>query len=146
MLDGLVRPTAILRRADAWSHDYYTAGIEAGRVACTACGTSLPLQVYERDDLPNGRHRRGLYAECPDCALQVSTSVSALALALPQARDFRRAHPRLRATPPREVEAEGGRAVVVGYQAVGGGTRLDALFDADSLRLLEVHGPSLTAA
>jgi RNA polymerase sigma-70 factor (ECF subfamily) len=146
LLGALVRPSAILRRADAWSHDYYTAGIETGHVACTACGTRLPLQTYERDDLPAGLHRRGLYAECPNCGTQVSTSVSALALALPGAQDFRRSHPRLRAVPPREVEAHGRRSVVVGYEAVGGGARLDALFDTASLCLLEVHGPSLTAA
>jgi len=119
---------------------------QTGHVACTQCGTRLPLQTYERDDLPSGSQRRGLYVDCRDCALQVTTSVSALTLALPQGRAFRRMHPRLRAMPPREVEAHGGRALVVGYEAVGGDARLDAIFRAESLRLLEVHGPSLTAA
>ena len=146
LLDGLVRPTAILRRADAWSHDYYTAGQQEGHVACTQCGKRLLLQTYERDDLPAALHRRGLYADCADCGRQVSTSVGALTLALPQALSFRRAHPRLRATPPREVEAHGGPAVVVEYQALGTNARLSALFAADSLRLLEVHGPSLSTA
>ena len=146
LLDGLVRPTAILRRADAWSHAYYAAGMETGHVACTNCGTRLPLQTYERNDLPAGLHRRGLYADCHSCGLQVSTSVSALTLALPQAQAFRRRHPRLRGRPPREVEAHGGPAVVVGFEEIGGTARLDAVFGADSLRLLEVHGPSLTAA
>ena len=39
-----------------------------------------------------------------------------------------------------------GPAVVVGFEEIGGTARLDAVFGADSLRLLEVHGPSLTAA
>ena len=146
LLDGLVRPTAILRRADAWSHAYYAAGMDTGHVACTTCGMPLPLQAYERNDLPAGLHRRGLYADCPDCGLQVSTSVSALTLALPEAQAFRRRHPRLRARPPREVDAHGAPAIVVGFEAIGGTARLEALFAADSLRLLEVHGPSLTAA
>ena len=146
LLDGLVRPTAVLRRADAWSHDYYARGQQTGHVACTQCGKRLRLRTYERDDLPAALHRRGLYAECTDCEHQVSTSVSALTLALPQALTFRRAHPRLRATPPREVEAHGGRAVVVEYQALDTNARLSAVFAADSLRLLEVHGPSLSAA
>jgi RNA polymerase sigma factor (sigma-70 family) len=146
LLDGLVRPTAILRRADAWSHAYYDAGVRTGHVACTSCGAQLPLQTYDRDDLPAGLHRRGLYADCPDCGLQVSTSVSALTLALPQAQAFRRRHPRLRARPPREVEGHGAPTVVVGFEEIGGTARLDALFAADSLRLLEVHGPGLTAA
>jgi len=146
LLKGLVRPSAILRRAAEWSSAYYGHGLQTGHVACTQCGTRLPLQTYERDDLPSGSQRRGLYVDCRDCALQVTTSVSALTLALPQGRAFRRMHPRLRAMPPREVEAHGGRALVVGYEAVGGDARLDAIFRAESLRLLEVHGPSLTAA
>lgn len=146
LLAGLVRPSAILRRADAWSHAYYAAGMETGHVACTACGSQLPLKAYDRDDLPAGLHRRGLYAECHHCGLQVSTSVSALALALPEARDFRRAHPRLRSRPPREIEARGLPAVVVGYESIGSNASLEAVFAADSLRLIEVHGPSLTAA
>ena len=146
LLEGLVRPTAILRRADEWSHAYYGRGLETGHVACTQCGKTLRLQTYERDDVPAGSHRRGLYADCVDCALQVTTSVSALALALPEARAFRRKHPRLRAMPPREVETHGGPALVVGYAEAGSHARLDAVFAAESLRLLEVHGPSLTAA
>ena len=146
LLEGLVRPTAILRRANEWSHAYYGHGLETGQVPCTQCGSGLLLRTYERDDLPAGSHRRGLYADCPDCELQVTTSVSALTLALPQARAFRRRHPRLRAAPPREVESHGGRALIVGYEAVGTNARLDAVFAADSLRLLEIHGPSLTAA
>jgi RNA polymerase sigma factor (sigma-70 family) len=146
LLGGLVRPSAILRRADEWSHAYYSQGLETGHVACTRCGARLPLQTYDRDDLPPRSHRRGLYADCPDCGIQVTTSVSALTLALPEARAFRREHPRLRAMPPREVEAHGSPALVVGYEVVGSQARLDAVFAADSLRLLEVHGPSLIAA
>jgi RNA polymerase sigma factor (sigma-70 family) len=146
LLDGLVRPTAILRRADAWSHAYYVAGQQTGQVVCTQCGRRLRLQTYERDDLPATLHRRGLYADCSNCGRQVSTSVGALTLALPQAVAFRRAHPRLRAMPPREVEAHGGQAVVVEYEALGTSARLSAVFAAGSLRLLEVHGPSLSAA
>ncbi|HEX5578418.1 MAG TPA: hypothetical protein VFY43_02005, partial [Candidatus Limnocylindria bacterium] len=146
LLDGLVRPSAILRRADAWSHAYYAAGMKTGRVACTTCGARLPLLTYERDDLPAGMHRRGLYADCPDCGQQVSTSLSALTLALPQGQAFRRDHPRLRARPPREVDARSGPALVVGFEELGGSARLEALFAAGSLQLLEVHGPSPAAA
>ncbi|HEX6475095.1 MAG TPA: sigma-70 family RNA polymerase sigma factor, partial [Candidatus Limnocylindria bacterium] len=146
LLAGLVRPTAILRRADAWSHAYYAAGMETGQVACTACGSKLPLQTYDRDDLPVGLHRRGLYAECDRCGLQVSTSVSAMTLTLPEARAFRRRHPRLRSRPARAIEAHGRPALVVGYEAIGSTANLEAVFDANSLRLLEVYGPTLTAA
>ncbi|HKO32841.1 MAG TPA: RNA polymerase sigma factor [Candidatus Limnocylindria bacterium] len=146
LLEGLKRPSAILRRADEWSHAYYSQGLETGHVACTQCGARLPLRTYERDDLPPGSHRRGLYADCASCGIQVTTSVSALTLALPEVRDFRRKHPRLRAMPPREVEAHGGPALIVGYEEFGSNARLNAVFAADSLRLLEVHGPSLTAA
>ena len=58
----------------------------------------------------------------------------------PSAR-FRRAHPRLRAMPPREVEAHGGPAVVVGTRRSARSARLEAVFAADSLRLLEVTDP-----
>ena len=146
LLEGLVRPTAILRRADEWSHAYYGDGLETGHVACTRCGNRLPLQTYERHDLPVGSHRRGLYADCPHCALQVTSSVSAMTLALPEARAFRRKHPRLRAMPPRELEAYGGPVLVVGYEAVGSNARLEAVFAAETLRLLEVHGPFPAAA
>lgn len=146
LLEGLVRPTAVLRRAGEWSHAYYGQGLQTGHVACTRCGKRLRLRTYERDDLPAGSHRHGLYADCVECTLQVTTSVGAMTLALPEAREFRRRHPRLRAMAPREIDNNGARALVVGYEALGHTARLDAVFAADSLQLLEVHRPSLTAA
>lgn len=136
LVGDVVRPAAIMARAHGWSRRYFAAG--AGKdVACTRCGRSVRLQPYLRDDVRRDRpHRRGLFARCDACGETVSSSIGALALAVPEVRSFRRDHPRTRALPEREVEVGGTPALVVRHEDVLGRTGVDVVLARDTLRVL----------
>jgi hypothetical protein len=68
----------------------------------------------------------------------VSSSVTGLALALPEVRAFAREHPRLRALPEREIERDGRSAVVLRFEDVRGSAGVDVVFARERVRLLEV--------
>ena len=136
LVGDLVRPAAVIARAAEWSRRYFGAGADARGVACTRCGRPVTLRRYtvERRE----RERHGLFAHCTACGEQVSSSISGLALALPEVRRFRRAQPRTTAVPAREVEADGQPAIVVRYQAVLGSAGVDVVLARETLRVLEV--------
>ena len=136
LVGDLVRPAAIIARAHGWSRRYFAGG-GGEDVACTRCGRSVRLQTYLRDDARLDRpHRRGLFARCDACGESVSSSVGALALAVPEVRSFRRDHPRTRALPEREVDVAGIPALVVRHEDVLGSEGVDVVLARDTLRVL----------
>jgi RNA polymerase sigma factor (sigma-70 family) len=136
LVGGLVRPTAIRARVAEWAWRYYSAGIEAGTVACTRCDRAVPLRRFSQDR--DGRPQDGLFARCDRCGETVSTSVRGLAVCVPEVRRFRSDHPRVRAIPERDVEAGGAPALVVRYESVLGSEGVDVVLARDTLRLLRV--------
>jgi hypothetical protein len=139
----VIRPTAILGRASDWSRRYFAHD----DAACTRCGKSVRVRRYVRDGVEEDHvHRVGLFAECVSCGETVSSSVGGLALAVPEARRFRRRHARIALLPLREVERAGAATIVVGMQDVSGGAGVDVLLRRDSLRVLAAHGTDLTPA
>ena len=137
MVGGVVRPTAILARLAAWSQPYYAGGAGSA-VHCTGCGRPARVRRYLRRDVGDEQpHQTGLYVACP-CGESVSSSLGALALHLPEVRAFRRDHPRLRSTPPRQVEADGTPALIMGYRAVAGASGIDVVFAHDTLAVRRV--------
>jgi hypothetical protein len=136
LVGDLVRPAAIMARAHEWSRRYFAAGC-GNDVACTRCGRNVRLQPYVRADArPDRPHRRGLYARCDGCGETVSSSIGALALAVPEVRSFRRDHPRTRVLPEREVEVGGTAALVVRHEDVLGSAGVDVVIARETLRVL----------
>ena len=80
LVDELVRPAAILRRAAAWSSGYFGGG--AHHADCLRCARPVRLR-HERSE-----SRRGLLAECGACGHAVWSSVRGLAQGLPESRAF----------------------------------------------------------
>ena len=141
LVSELVRPTAILARTAEWVHRYYTAGTASGQVECTRCARLVALQrVFPAGGEPDGRGCPGVLAVCDACGEAVSSSMRGLALALPEVRDFRRDHSRLRALPTSEVEHAGVPATVVPFEDVRANARIDVVFARDTMRALAVHG------
>jgi RNA polymerase sigma factor (sigma-70 family) len=136
LVADVVRPTAILARTSQWTQRYFAAG--AGHdVACTRCGGSVRITRYTRDVPAGAPHRTGLVAECRGCGETVSTSVSGLALALPEVRRFRRDHPRTRAL-ARELDVDGERAALLRYGDLLGHAGVDVVYSRATLRVLHV--------
>jgi RNA polymerase sigma factor (sigma-70 family) len=130
LVDGLVRPTAILARLADWSATYFARG--AGAVPCTRCSTPTQLRHYDDE-------RRGLAASCRGCGEEVWSSVTGLALAVPEARAFVRAHKRVRTLGVSDDFHEGLPATVVRIEALASTARLEIAFDQTTLRPLAVR-------
>ena len=135
LLGGVVRPSALLRRAETWSHAYYTGAATSGIAACTACEAPATVERYRREELPEGAPGSiGLSVSCAACGEQVTSSIAGLALAHPALVEFRRAHPRTVARGPREL---GSQSLAVRCEEPGG-IGLEVVFDRDTLRLIDV--------
>jgi RNA polymerase sigma-70 factor (ECF subfamily) len=128
LLDGVVRPTAVLGRLATWSRSYFAGG--TGPSSCTSCGAPVTIEPDPE--------RTGLRAVCAACGTGVCSSVAGLALALPEVRAFRGTYTRTHVLPPRALEHGGIAAVVVRCADRIGGAGIDAVFARDSLRLLTV--------
>ena len=131
LLDELVRPAAILRRAAAWSSGYFGGG--AHETDCIRCSQPARLR-HERSE-----SRRGLLAECGACGHAVWSSVRGLAQGLPESRAFAFEHGRVRTLPERDVGYRDTDATLVRMEAVRGSASLDVLFARDTLRVLAAH-------
>jgi RNA polymerase sigma-70 factor (ECF subfamily) len=131
LLGDLVRPTAILNRAAAWSSEYFHRG--AGRRHCTRC--RAPIDVRRHSD----SRRNGLYGVCQSCGEKVWSSVIGLAQAQPAARAFHTEHARVRTSPERNLSYGSVPAVVVRLEAVRGSAALDIVLARDTLRVLATH-------
>lgn len=128
LVGELVRPAAILKRAAAWSSDYFGGG--AGEADCTRCGRRIRLR-------PGGAGaRRGLRGECGGCGQAVWSSLQGLAQAQPDALAFRARHTRIRTLPERDLDYGGVDATLVRLEALSGSASLDVVFSRDTLRPL----------
>jgi RNA polymerase sigma factor (sigma-70 family) len=127
LVGGLVRPTAILRRAAEWSSRYFADGV--GDVECTRCGRPTLLRHHDGE-------RRGLSASCDGCGQEIWSSVTGLALSSSEARAFSRIHRRVRTLPVVETRHDGVDATVVRVEAVASTARLQVAFERRTLRPL----------
>lgn len=134
LLGGVVRPSAILSRAAAWSSRYFAEGAGARGVACTRCGAEVKIRRFVRHDV--GHAISGLVADCAACGEQISSSVGGLALTQPEVQAFRRGHPRTRLAPEREIASAGLPAILVRHEDVGGTSAVDVVLARDTLRVL----------
>ena len=136
LVADVVRPTAILGRTSQWTRRYFAAGAGA-HVACTRCCGPVRITRSTRDVPAGSPHRAGLVAECRGCGETVSTSVSGLALGLPEVRRFRRDHPRTRAL-ARELDVDGEPAALLRYGDLLGHAGIDVVYSLETLRVLHV--------
>ena len=143
LLRGVSGHKAVLNRFMAWSHDHFARAVAVGAAPCRRCGTAIPLR-HGRLPAPTpaiARGQFGLWLTCPACGEGEGDQITLASLALdtPAGRAFWRDHPRLRTLPVAEVEADGRPLLLVRHESVAGTARLDARFDRETYRLLDIH-------
>ncbi len=127
--------TRVLR----WATTYYTPALETGSAPCLHCGRPAPLRMMEQPtpDVPDQRGIRPFSVLCARCEYPDNySSFDFLALGLPESQRFWREHSRIRTLPPREVEAQGRNALVLGYESMSGAARLDVVVARDAFEVL----------
>jgi len=135
----LARPATIRERLSDWSLAYFLAASETGGADCTRCGANARVTGFSRSDVDQDSSTVGLLVECPRCGEQVWLSAAGAALALPETRAFLREHPRAFVLPRRELDFGGRPAVAVAHQDLFGHARVEAIFQRDTLRVLDVR-------
>ena len=136
-----------LSRLLDWIHEYYQAQASAGGVRCLRCGRQTPLRFGTAPAaLRIGQPPRpltnlhGIYAWCESCEFAAGLEEWwSLTLSLPAVREFWRQHPRMRALPRREVEHQGCRALVTGFESVAASARVEVVFSHNTFTALSVH-------
>jgi hypothetical protein len=137
LLRGVKGYKPALSRLMVWADGYQRPALARGAAACTRCGRSARLRMGMPEDAPqNVRARRGVHVRCDRCGPTYWTALTGLARDLPEARRFWREHPRMRTLPEREVEAAGSPALVVGFESVADGARLDVLVVRDTFEVI----------
>jgi RNA polymerase sigma-70 factor (ECF subfamily) len=139
---GLTSAKSLLARHCLNLGVLYRTALTLGRGSkCTRCGSDLVVgQWLPGDALPDGAALYEMYVRCPKCALLDSGSPWHLSLDTPEAQRFWRRHPRMRALPTRELETAGRPALVIGYESVTSGERLEIVADRATYQTLRVYG------
>jgi RNA polymerase sigma-70 factor (ECF subfamily) len=138
---GLISPKSLLARHCLNLGMIYRNALIARRRACVRCGNELAVRQWLPGDvLPNGAPPYGIYLHCAKCELFDGGSPWHLSLDTPEAQGFWRRYPRMRALPTREVETSGRSALVIGYESVTSGERLEIIADRATYETLRVFG------
>jgi RNA polymerase sigma-70 factor (ECF subfamily) len=138
---GLTSPKSLLARHCLNLGVIYRNALITGRRACVRCGSELPVRRWLPGDLlPDGAPPYGIYLQCAKCDLFDGGSPWHLSLDTPEAQRFWRRYPRMRALPTREIETGGRPALVIGYESMTGGDRLEIIADRVTYETLRVYG------
>lgn len=115
-------------------HAMFRIRLTDGGLSCPSCGGWMPLR----------QTAEGVRLSCDRCDWHDWESWHSLTWSLPQVRRFWREHPRMRFLPECEVEAEGIRAVVTGFESLSSSARIEVVAVRESLQVLSVGGEPRT--
>lgn len=136
LLEGMVRPSALLRRASRFMHDYFNSSEGADGVRCTRCSAPVQVSPYERPET-DAPHRRGVYTDCHRCGELASVSAAGRALGIPELQAFQRAQPRIVLTQVSEMERDGVDTLALTWRSPATDAHLDILLTRDRLQPLD---------
>jgi RNA polymerase sigma factor (sigma-70 family) len=139
-LRGVKSYRPALSRLLAFMDDIYRRKLVNRMVPCPSCGRLTRLSEGPPPDAPpllaefNPLHNR-----CEACNAIFSTARIAIALCLPQGREFWRRHARIRLHSSSEVLAAGRAAVLSSFESLADSARIDVLTDRDTYEVIGVH-------
>ena len=139
-LRGLTSYRPALTRLMTFMDDYYRLRLVNRTVPCVSCGRPTPLRDGAPPDAPplpveiDAAHIR-----CAACGTLATTARAAMALCLPEGREFWRRHPKIRFRPSPPVEVAGHPAIVSRLESLTDSARLDVLTDRETYEVIAVH-------
>jgi len=141
LVDQFSSPKSLLTRHCLDLGDHYRAALDVGRTECLRCGHEIATQQWlPGQSSPSPTLLYGIHLNCFACQAMGNGSPWHLSLDTPEAQRFWRRHPRMRALPTREIETAGRPALVIGYESVTGGERLEIVADRATYQTLRVYG------
>ena len=135
----LTSPKAMLSRQCLALGDTYRGMLAGTEERCPACGEPVRISLWPpEDDLPAPILAHGILINCPRCGPLDSASPWHLALDTPQAIQFWRRHPRIRALRVRTLDFHGRPAFQTGFASGDDHARLEIISARDTLETLQV--------
>lgn len=133
----LTSPKALLSRQCLALGATYRAMMAGAKERCPACGGPARILLRQpEDDTSTPILTHGILISCPRCGPIDGASPWHLALDTPQAIQFWRRHPRIRALPVRTLDYEGRPAVLTGFESGDDHARLEIIWARDTLETL----------
>jgi hypothetical protein len=120
--------------------DYYRRKLVNGTAPCPTCGRPTPL----RDGMPAGApplppQLGAIYQHCEVCNAGYSTARAAIALCMPEGREFWRKHPKIHLRSSAQVATEGRTAMITSFASLTDTARLDVLTDRETYEVIAAH-------
>lgn len=118
----------------------YEPALGQGMARCYGCRQPTRLYMCSGDTAaatPLGTEPL-LYTVCEHCGLGTNQLLSGVTLGLPASRRFWREHSRIYTLPVRQVHVNGRPALLTGLASRGSAARLDALYDQQTLALIQI--------
>ena len=109
---------------------------------CLICGRPTTLRDGWPDDAPVwpwALHTAPLHTRCNACGIVMGTSHTAMALCLPEGRQFWQEHPKIHFHSVARIEAEGCAALVSSFVSLSGSARLDVVSNLDTCAIIRAH-------
>ena len=142
LLTGAEGYRRALTKVMVWANNYYRSGLVDGSVTCMKCGRKAALQVGLPQDVPPSRREmHGVHVTCV-CQPSNFTTLTGLALYLPEGRRFWQEHPRIQTLPEREVEMDGRAALLISFESITEDARLDVVLSQDTFDVIRLHRSS----
>ncbi len=130
-------PKALLSRHCVGLGDLYRGMVSGAPPNCPECGVPGRVACWRPDDeVPAPILVYGIVVTCPRCGATDSASPWHLALDSPEAIQFWRRHPRMRALPVRTLTFAGRLAIQTGFESGADHARLDIITARDTLEVL----------
>lgn len=137
-LEGIKAFKPAFSRILKWSHYYQFEQGNAGLVTCQGCGQPVPLRYGTPPWGPN--FYEAIYDWCDRCQIGAeANSWHSRAFCLPQIQQFWRNHLRMAEIPPRHVEIANSPAVLVGFESVTDGAKIEVAFTKNTFEVIDLQ-------
>ena len=141
ILAGVKGYRAALSRQMAWSDAYYRQALAQHSARCMRCGRPASVRIGLPEEVAVWLHNvHAVHVRCEVCQPPDWTTLTGLALDLPEGRRFWRQHQRIRTLPEREIEVDGRAAILASFESVAGTARLDVVSLRDTFEVIGVYG------
>lgn len=140
LLHGVKSYKPALSRILSWSDEFYRRRRTGRAVSCLICGHPAQLRDRRPSDAPEILPQiNPLYVTCTHCGETTSTAHAAIALCLPEGRQFWKTHPKIRLHSTAEIDAAGSRAIVSSFASLTDSARFDVVTTHDTIDVISVY-------
>jgi RNA polymerase sigma factor (sigma-70 family) len=140
LLHGVKSYKPALSRILSWSDEFYRRRRSGRAVPCLLCGHPAQLRDRRPSDAPEMLPQiNPLYVSCTHCGETTSTAHAAIALCLPEGRQFWKTHPKIRLHSTSEINAAGSSALVSSFASLTDSARFDVVTTRDTVEVIGVH-------